>query len=511
MKSFFQMVLFLCVLLILFACAAAQAESGQAPADQNTSAAGIISLPEEHLSEAVNACWNNCYAGPDFRVWVNGSDDPAELPVTGKHAFVVLGFQLQDGEMTEELKSRCDAAAAAASCFPDSLLVCSGGATGDNNPQKHTEAGLMKDYLVHQHGIAADRILTDERAMTTEDNALNTFEILKQQGVESITVVTSDYHQRRAAVLYGALAAYMQQVEGYSVSLAGNWSCATENYSESDRSDMMIAVMQLTAMMNRLTSGLSEVREMLITYGSRGDSADGRTAELLARIRSFNPKAADRWEAVMALWKECSKGLEINMDILPDGLPDTDELCLVALGYQLKSDGSMRPELIERLKVVLACAEKYPNALILCCGGPTASGNKEATEAGRMAEWLIANGIQEDRILVEDKSLTTAQNATCGMDLLEKEAPQVRALAMISSDYHIATGTLLFGAVGILRAGDPEQQVRVVSNAAWDAPSGSLSSAFQAGALVEIAGDVDTAYQIYYGTYDLHELPPLSE
>ena len=47
----------------------------------------------------------------------------------------------------------------------------------------------------------------------------------------------------------------------------------------------------------------------------------------------------------------------------------------------------------------------------------------------------------------------------------------------------------------------------VVSNAAYKAPSGSLSVMFQAGALIELSGDEDLAYQIYYDTYDIHELP----
>ena len=44
-------------------------------------------------------------------------------------------------------------AAIAARVFPDSILVCSGGATGDNNPERHTEAGLMKQYLAGTCGI----------------------------------------------------------------------------------------------------------------------------------------------------------------------------------------------------------------------------------------------------------------------------------------------------------------------------------------------------------------------
>ena len=127
-----------------------------------------------------------------------------------------------------------------------------------------------------------------------------------------------------------------------------------------------------------------------------------------------------------------------------------------------------------------------------------------------MAAWLIENGVAPERILVEDKSLTTAQNAIFSYDLLSQRCPQVTKLAIVSSDYHIATGTLLFEAEAILRAEKPgAEAMHVVSNAAWAAPSGSLSPMFQAGALIELSGDTDTAFEIYYDTYDIHELPPL--
>ena len=32
---------------------------------------------------------------------------------------------------------------------------------------------------------------------------------------------------------------------------------------------------------------------------------------------------------------------------------------------------------------------------------------------------------------------------------------------------------------------------------------------FQAGALIKLSGDVETACDIYFETYDIHELPPL--
>ena len=250
------------------------------------------------------------------------------------------------------------------------------------------------------------------------------------------------------------------------------------------------------------------IEEMVVDYGNYGSEADDHIQSLLKELNSVDPDAADRWNRILTLWKAVNTDLQVNDGVLPDGLPDTDELCMVALGFQLNADGTMREELIERLGVVRASAEKYPNALIVCTGGGTATENEAATEAGKMAEWLIENGIAAERIIVEDQSLTTAQNAIYTYNILSQGYPQVKQLAIVSSDYHIATGTLLFEAEAILRAEKAgAQAVQVVSNAAWKAPAGSLSTMFQAGALIELSGDVNTAFEIYYETYDIHELP----
>ena len=252
------------------------------------------------------------------------------------------------------------------------------------------------------------------------------------------------------------------------------------------------------------------IEELVVDYGNYGDEADERIASLLKELRSVDADAASRWESIMTLWKTVNTALTVNENVLPDGLPDTDELCIVALGFQLNPDGTMRDELIERLTVVKNSAEKYPNALVVCTGGGTAAENEFATEAGKMAEWLVENGIAAERIVVENQSLTTAQNAIYTYNILTEQYPQVKQLVIVSSDYHIATGMLLFEAEAILRAEKAgAETMHVVSNAAWKAPSGTLSTMFQAGALIELSGDVDTAFEIYYETYDIHELPPL--
>lgn len=252
------------------------------------------------------------------------------------------------------------------------------------------------------------------------------------------------------------------------------------------------------------------VEEIAVDYGTYGSEAKDRIKELSEELSEIDPVSAKRIDCIVDIWTSGDLGKPLNYDILPDGLPDSDELCIVVLGFQLEPDGSMKDELIQRLTVALNSAKKYPRSYIVCTGGGTAADNPAASEAGEMAKWLEANGIEKQRLIVEDNSITTAQNAIFTYDILTSLYPSVKKLAIVSSDYHIATGELLFKAEAVIRANYPgNEKLEVVSNAAWKAPSGSLSAMFQAGALIELFGDVETAFEIYYDNYDIHGLPPL--
>lgn len=183
---------------------------------------------------AIAEIWKQTYVDRDYRMLLFGRDDPGQIPVQGKHAFVVLGYRLEAGRMTRELRGRCDAAAAAAAAFPDSLLVCTGGATGKDNPLGNTEAGLMKEYLVETCGVDPRRILTEEASQNTAENAANVMALLEEQQVETITIITSDYHQRRAQVIYTAVVARCRQEQGYGVEIVGNYSFAADHEQASD-------------------------------------------------------------------------------------------------------------------------------------------------------------------------------------------------------------------------------------------------------------------------------------
>ena len=217
------------------------------------------------IARAIADHWNRVYLS-EYALYVYGGEEVATaLSAIGfadspTHAIVVLGFELKDGRMTDELKGRCDAAAAVAKYWPSALILCSGGATGKNNPQKHTEAGLMKDYLVNKRGIDAARILIDERAMTTLENAENTFEMMRARGIHTMTVVTSTYHQRWGQAIYNAMAAIYRQSAGYDVQIIGNY-CFEIKPSSTYAHDDRFAIRQLAAMLNLPDEVLEDMKQ----------------------------------------------------------------------------------------------------------------------------------------------------------------------------------------------------------------------------------------------------------
>ena len=210
-------------------------------------------------------------------------------------------------------------------------------------------------------------------------------------------------------------------------------------------------------------------------YIRRSDAADGdaQIRTLLERLRKADPALGETWSGIMEYWRYANEEMPINAE-LPDDLPQDNSLCLAVLGFQLLYDGDMAPELLGRCQVALAAAQQYPNAYIAVTGGGTAGKDKSITEAGAMADWLIAQGIAPERIIREDASLTTDQNAINTCAILIRDYPQVKQLAVISSDYHLPLGCTMFTEAALLVGFYlGEVPYTVVSNAAW-ATNGGL-------------------------------------
>lgn len=235
-------------------------ESPSPEADKNTKAdlEELRSRSEQdyELASAIVDYWNDVYANPSYQLNNYAGGKRADELKRSKrlnsedHAFVVLGHKLCNGEMQDELKGRCDAAAAAARTFPKAMLICTGGPSGEGNPAGICEADLMKEYLVNQCSIDESRILVDNRAMSTVDNAVNVMELLRAHGIHKITVVTSSYHQRRAQMVFAIEALCYQQQLGYSVELVGNYNYPSEASSQDQSVDDRVTVMQIAYVLN---------------------------------------------------------------------------------------------------------------------------------------------------------------------------------------------------------------------------------------------------------------------
>jgi uncharacterized SAM-binding protein YcdF (DUF218 family) len=78
------------------------------------------------------------------------------------------------------------------------LVIFSG---GSSDPESVASAELMKRTAVAA-GVPANAIVVEGAAATTEENAERVAELMKARGLKSAILVTSPYHQRRAALLF---------------------------------------------------------------------------------------------------------------------------------------------------------------------------------------------------------------------------------------------------------------------------------------------------------------------
>ena len=209
--------------------------------------------------------------------------------------------------------------------------------------------------------------------------------------------------------------------------------------------------------------------DIIYTMRNRGEEEEPSIRALLAELKEADPDLGAMWEGIADYWFYVCRDFTVNAGRLPEGLPQDDSLGIVVLGFQLLSDGEMAPELIGRLETALACAGQYPEAWLIVTGGGTASGNRSATEADVMASWLEEHGIEKAKIIVENRSLTTDQNASNTCAILAEQYPRIRQLAIVSSDYHVALGSMLFTEAALLYAYEHDCAVpyEVVSNAGF--------------------------------------------
>ena len=230
------------------------------------------------------------------------------------------------------------------------------------------------------------------------------------------------------------------------------------------------------------------IESLINAYGSRGQD---RVDQLLGELKDADDGLGERWEGILDYWKYVNDKMPINEKALPGDLPRDDSLCIVVLGYELNPDGTMKDELIGRLETALACARQYPNAYVLCTGGRTALYDNEISEGERMRDWLRIHGIESSRLIVENDSTSTAENAENSYAILHSKYPRVKSVAIVSSNYHIPWGALMFETVFRTHSANAGKgALHVVSNCAYDVRFVAYGKGdlllFQTGGMLEL-------------------------
>lgn len=110
---------------------------------------------------------------------------------------IVLGAQVVGYNPSYRLNDRLVAAKAYLEEYPQSIAVVSGGKGKD---EEISEADCMRLWLV-KNGISADRILTETKSASTEENIKNSLEVIRENGGDptgSVAICSSEYHLYRA-------------------------------------------------------------------------------------------------------------------------------------------------------------------------------------------------------------------------------------------------------------------------------------------------------------------------
>ncbi|KHT65624.1 hypothetical protein RJ45_00305 [Photobacterium gaetbulicola] len=156
-------------------------------------ALGIIAIIEKQLSTSI--CYHHNTHAP-------------EHPPASQHAIITLGYKLNsDGTIARPLKQRLEKTLKLARHLPGSLIIVTGGLEVAGT----TEAAQMKKWLV-EHGIKSDRIIKEDQAANTIENARNSLAILQDQPIQHVTLVSASIHVHRTQILFETIQLCKKQV-----------------------------------------------------------------------------------------------------------------------------------------------------------------------------------------------------------------------------------------------------------------------------------------------------------
>lgn len=141
---------------------------------------------------------------------------------------------------------------------------------------------------------------------------------------------------------------------------------------------------------------------LILFYGKIAKK--GKAGKIIMRALTGLFIAGAAWALYLTILMNSYIGIEIpkNTDI-------------IVLGSQIYSEDHLSLSMLSRVERAKEYADENPETLIFVTGGQ--GPNEPVTEASAQKKWFIKNGIDEERIIVEDESSDTRENLENAMEI----------------------------------------------------------------------------------------------
>lgn len=107
---------------------------------------------------------------------------------------------------------------------------------------------------------------------------------------------------------------------------------------------------------------------------------------------------------------------------------------VIVLGAQVHKSGPSKV-LKMRLDAAYEYAVENPDTLLVVSGGQ--GGNEPFSEAKGMYDYLVKRGLEENRIIMEDRSTNTYENLTLSKEILDSLGGEKAEVGIVSNNFHI--------------------------------------------------------------------------
>lgn len=139
--------------------------------------------------------------------------------------------------------------------------------------------------------------------------------------------------------------------------------------------------------------------------------------------------------------------------VIRDAYKKYDDDCeyLMILGTVVVGADEPSKQLTERMERALTYLNLHKHAKAVCCGGCFRKEQK-ISEAEIIKRFLVNNGIDENRILLEDKSTTTYENFNFALKIIENDSGKTvndTKIAFLTNDYHVFRSGVIAKQMGI--------------------------------------------------------------